>query len=70
MSQVVKNTLVLATLLAIAAVAHAEVGEPRDAEWFAFFSLMVLVFGLINFLRWRRAQLDPSAQNRSMQQPQ
>ncbi len=58
MSQVVKNTLVFAALLAGAAVVYAAVGKPRDTEWFVFFSFMVLVYGLINFVRWRRAQLD------------
>ena len=68
MSQAVKHTLVLAALLAIAAVVYAAVGEPRDTEWFVFFGLMVLMFGLINVVRRRRAQLNPPARHRSTHQ--
>jgi len=70
MSQVFKSTLVFAALIGVAAVLYAVVGEPRDLEWFVFFGVMVLMFGLIGVWRWRRAQLDPAAQKRTPQRLQ
>ena len=56
MSRVVKKTLAMATVVGIAAVLYAAVGKPRDTEWFVFFGLMIMLFGLINWSRWRRSQ--------------